>query len=117
MNADNPLAHAISEWQRKHHIADDDPVIAVLELVRLHLQHARPQQHDDATPSFEDFRSTVELLDRRSKTFVNQASDLVSELRRFSLNLRRLNRVRFLIQVLLLIVGAIIGLLACRTLL
>ena len=41
MNADDPLAHAILEWQRKHRIADDDPIIAVLDLVRLQLHHAR----------------------------------------------------------------------------
>jgi hypothetical protein len=116
MNSDDPLAHAISEWQRKHRIADNDPVIAVLELVRLQLQHARPvHQHDDMTPpSFEDFRSTIELLDRRSKTFINQATDLVAELRRFSLNLRRLNRGRVIIQILLLIAGAIMGALLAK---
>ena len=118
MNADDPLAHAISEWQRKHRIADDDPVIAVLELVRLQLQHARAvHQHDDATaPSFEDFRSTIELLDRRSKNFINQATDLVAELRRFSLNLSRLNRGRVFGQMLLLFVGVIVGALVNRIL-
>ena len=38
MNADDPLARAISDWQRKHHIADGDPMIAALELVRIYQQ-------------------------------------------------------------------------------
>ncbi len=110
MNADDPLAHAISDWQRKHRIADDDPVIAVLELVRLQLQHARPAEHDGTTPpSFEDFRSTIELLDRRSKAFVNQATDVIAELRRFSLNLRRIDRRHVFGQALLLVAGVIVG--------
>ena len=41
MSADDPLAVAISDWQRKHRIADGDPMIAALELVRIYLRHAR----------------------------------------------------------------------------
>jgi hypothetical protein len=41
VNADDPLAGAIGDWQRKHHIADGDPMIAVLELVRIYLKHSR----------------------------------------------------------------------------
>lgn len=111
MNPDDPLARAISEWQRKHHIADDDPMIAVLELVRLQVQHARADCDDSvvAPPSFEDFRGTIELLDRRSKAFVHQATDLVGELRRFGLRVRRINGAHVVAQILLLIVGAILG--------
>ncbi len=118
MSADQPLAHAISEWQRKHRIADDDPILAVLDLVRLQLQHARSdREHDDAAPpSFEDFRSTIELLDRRSKAFVQQATDLITELRRFGLNLQRLNRDRLLTQLVLVVLSLVIGALLDRAL-
>jgi hypothetical protein len=118
VSADDPLAHAVSEWQRKHGIADDDPMLAVLELVRLQLQHARIHYDDaaDTPPSFEDFRSTIELLDRRSKAFVQQATDLVAELRRFALHLRRINGARVFTLILLLIAGITIGALAARLL-
>jgi hypothetical protein len=77
MSADDPLAVTISDWQRKHRIADGDPMIAALELVRIYLRHAREVDDKPGTlpPSFEDFRSTIELLDRRSKSFVQQAID------------------------------------------
>ena len=116
MNADDPLAHAISEWQRKHRIADDDPIIAVLDLVRLQLQHARVDRDDDAAapPSFEDFRSTIELLDRRAKAFVHQATDVEAELRRFGLTVARLNRAHVFVQILLLLAGVVIGAVASR---
>lgn len=108
MDADDPLASAIADWQRKHRIADGDPMIAALELVRVYLQHARPA--DDAQiPSFEDFRSTMELLDRRSKSFISQASDLVSELRRFGQNVERLNRVRLTTLLVLIAFATILG--------
>ena len=111
MNDNDPLARAIAEWQYKHHIADDDPILAVLELVRLQIQHARANRDDAdaAPPSFEDFRGTIELLDRRSKAFIHQASDLVAELRRFGLNLKRINRARVATQLALLVAGIVIG--------
>lgn len=116
MNDNDPLARAISEWQHKHRIADDDPVLAVLELVRLQIQHARANRDDAdaAPPTFEDFRGTIELLDRRSKSFINQTSDLVGELRRFGQNVQRLNSVRlvtlFVVVALATLIGVLIGL-------
>ena len=118
MNDNDPLPRAIAEWQHKHHIADDDPILAVLELVRLQLQHARINRDDAdaAPPGFEDFRGTIELLDRRSKAFIHQASDLVAELRRFGLNLKRINRARVATQLALLVGGIVIGGLLTRLL-
>ncbi len=117
MNADDPLERAIAEWQRKHHIADGDPMIAALELVRIYLQHTRhtDDNQDTAIPSFEDFRGTIELLDRRAKSFINQASDLVAELRRFGQNVERLNRVRFVTLLLMIALAAIAGVLIGRS--
>ena len=115
MDSDDPLAHALADWQRKHRIADGDPMIAALELVRVYIQHARPAD-DVQIPSFEDFRGTVELLDRRSKSFINQASDLVAELRRFGQNVERLNRVGIATLVLLVVCAAVTGALIGRLL-
>ena len=118
MNADDPLARAIGEWQRKHHIADGDPMIAVLELVRIYLKHSRETDNDPAAspPSFEDFRGTVELLDRRSKAFIHQATDLVGELRRFGYNVNRINRARFITHCVCAAFGAVLGVLIDRLL-
>ena len=117
MNADDPLERAIGEWQRKHHIADGDPMIAALGLVRVYLQHSRHtnDSQDAAIPSFEDFRGTIELLDRRSKSFINQASDLVGELRRFGQNVERLNRVRLATLLVMIVLAAIAGVLIGRS--
>ncbi len=113
MDSDDPLADAIADWQRKHRIADGDPMIAALELVRVYIQHARPA--DDAQiPSFEDFRGTMELLDRRSKSFINQASDLVAELRRLGQNVERLNRVHAATLLVLIASAALVGFLISR---
>ena len=118
VNTDDSLAKAIADWQRRHRIADGDPMIAALELVRIYLHHARPIGDDAyaAPPSFEDFRGTVELLDRRSKSFITQAADLVTELRRFGQNVARLNRARALMQIVLVALGAVAGVLIDRCL-
>ena len=65
MSADDTLALALSEWQRKHGIADGDPMIAVLDLVRLAVLH--PPKKDAAAslpPTFEEFRATILELER-----------------------------------------------------
>jgi hypothetical protein len=118
MSADDPLARAITDWQRKHRIADGDPMIAALDLVRIYLCNARKIDDDPEAPppSFEDFRSTIELLDRRSKSFVQQAADIVADLRRFGQGLERLNRNRFLTQLMLVTLGIITGVLIGRLL-
>lgn len=117
MDADDPLAPALAGWQRKYRIADDDPMIAALELVRIHLQHgARREGPEPQIPSFDDFRGTIELLDCRSKSFINQAADLIAELRRFGQNLERLNRVRWFTLLLLVLLSGVSGALISRLL-
>ena len=118
MNANDPLTEAIVEWQRKHHIADGDPMIAALELVRIYLQCSRKIDDgpDALPPSFEDFRSTIELLDRRSKAFVQQATDLVGELRRFGQSVKCLNGERLIIHCIGAAMGALVGMLIDRLL-
>jgi hypothetical protein len=116
MSADDPLAGATADWQPKHRIADGDPMIAALDLVRIYLRHAR--KIDDGpnapSPSFDDFRGTIELLDRRSKSFVQQAADIVDELRRFGQRVERLNRSHFLTQFMLIALGVVAGVLIGR---
>jgi hypothetical protein len=118
VSADDPLARAVGEWQRKHHIAEGDPMIAVLELVHIYLQHSRriDDGPDLAPPSFEDFRSTIDLLDRRSKAFVQQATDLIGELRRFGQNVKRVNGERLIIHCIGAAMGTLVGILIDRLL-
>ncbi len=118
MEDDDPLARSIADWQLKHRIADGDPMIAALDLVRVYLRHARHggNETDDAPPRFDDFRATIELLERRSKSFINQASDLVAELRRFGGNVEKLNRVRIATALVLMTFAALIGVLVGRSL-
>jgi hypothetical protein len=81
--------------------------------VQIYLRHAREVDGKPGTlpPSFEDFRSTIEMLDRRSKSFAQKASDVIAELRRFGQSVERLNRSRFLTQLVLIALGIVVGVL------
>ena len=56
--------------------------------------HVREVDNDPVAPppSFEDFRGTIEPLDHRLKSSVQQTVDIVGELRRFRQSGERLNR-------------------------
>ena len=112
MSTEDQLALALSEWQRKHRIADGDPMMAVLDLVRLAVQH--PSKPDAATaplpPTFEEFRATIELVDTRSKAFVTQSTTLLGELRTFTQVMQRLNDNRAATFAMMLRLGAGCGL-------
>jgi len=116
VSTDDKLAQAVSAWQRKYHIADDDPMMATLELVRIYLREARTIDNESAPPSFDDFRGTIELLDRRSSPFIHQAADLVAELRRFRQNVQRINQTRLTAQLAIIALSIAVGFLVGRVL-
>lgn len=100
------MALAIAEWRCKHRIGEDDPMLAVLDLVRLAVRHPAKTDHVEALPpTFEEFRATMELLDSRSKAFVNQSADLIAELRRFAQTVQRFNDNRMATLVLWTIIA------------
>ncbi len=110
MSSDDPLALAVSEWRRKYGIADGDPMIAVLDLVRLALLYPpKPDAGASLPPSFEEFRATMEVLDSRSKLFATQSTTLIAELRTFGRTVQRLNDSRAATCVLLLMLGIGLG--------
>ncbi len=90
------LQAAIARWQQKHGIGDDDPALACVELFELYVSSLRSRAPDRPPLRFEEFRSTLELLDARSKTFVKHASELTHELRQTAQTQRQLRRVGLL---------------------
>jgi hypothetical protein len=79
------LEQAVLAWRTKHQVREDDPILAVLDLVRVYLAHAPPlpaRDEAELPPSYAEFRETVEILDRRANSFATQSLDLIIELRR-----------------------------------
>ena len=77
------LQNAVLEWQKKYGIRDGDPMLASLELFHIYLRTFEPSSSGSRSPTFEEFRESIELLDQRTKTFAKQAAELIQELRRF----------------------------------
>jgi hypothetical protein len=85
MSANDALEQAVLAWRTKHQVREDDPILAVLDLVRVYLAHAPPlpaRDEAELPPSYAEFRETVEMLDRRANSFATQSLDLIIELRR-----------------------------------
>lgn len=70
------LRTAVLEWQEKHNIADDDPLLATVELWEAFLESERAA---DATAY--DIRREIEQLDRIGKSFSKQTGEVIRELR------------------------------------
>jgi hypothetical protein len=70
------LRNAVLDWQRKHNIADDDPLLATVELWEAFLDSERSP---DASPP--DIRRDIQQLDRIIKTFSKQTGEVIRELR------------------------------------
>lgn len=116
MSSDEALDKAVASWRTTHHIREDDPMMAALDLVRVYLAHA-PRPLSDSTevpPSYGEFRETVELLDRRADSFAKQSLDLIIELRRLADRGSNRRELSFAALVLLVMVAATAGFLLAR---
>ena len=100
------LQNAVLEWQKKYGIRDGDPMLASLELFHIYLRTSEPSANGSRSPTFEEFRESIELLDQRTKTFAKQAGELIQELRKFPDAARRMRSGRIVI-LLLLLTGAL----------
>lgn len=109
------LRAGILQWQKKWGVTDGDPILACLELYEIYFNAMRPGGDGTRPPSFEEFRSSLELIDQRGRTFTKQAAELIQELRAVP-HLRKLRSYHT--ALLLVAVGAFAaGLLAGRFLL
>lgn len=74
----------VADWQKKHGVADDDPLFAAVELFEIYANSitVKPGKDNAEPPSFTEFRETLERLDQISKRFTNVAQDLTNEVRK-----------------------------------
>jgi len=72
------LKNAVLDWQQRHNIADDDPLLATVELWEAFLDSAKVP---DVTAAAFDTRREIEQLDRIGKAFAKQSGEVIRELR------------------------------------
>jgi len=75
------LKNAILEWRKKYSVQDGDPMLAAVELWEIYFTHAQLSSPKERLPSFEDFRDTLEQLERLGGDFTGRAGEIIQELR------------------------------------
>ena len=75
------LKAAILEWQKKQGVADNDPMLAQLQLWEVYFNNTRLQSSKESIPSFGEFRSSLEQMERLSQGFSKQTAELIQEIR------------------------------------
>jgi hypothetical protein len=72
------LRNAVAEWQRRHGIGDDDPLMATVELWEALLDNTKMP---NAAAAYHQFRQELEQLDRLAKSLTKQSGEVIRELR------------------------------------
>lgn len=107
------LKNAILEWRKKYNVQDGDPMLAAVELWEIYFTHTQLTGPKEQPPSFEDFRSTMEQLERLCGDFTGRAAEIIEELRAIPRVRSDLNRFPMFALVftaaLALLAGILVG--------
>src|SRR2546422_9815752 len=79
-NFDEQFDEAVAEWRDEHRLREDDAVLLLVELFRIHQRHWDGIRRREL-PSFEQFRSDITKLVEASQDFQEQAAALIAVLR------------------------------------
>ena len=77
---DEDFTKAVAEWRDQHRLREDDAVILLVELFRIHQQHWDELRRREI-PSFEQFRADIAKLVGAAQTFQQQTAALLELLR------------------------------------
>jgi len=78
---DNDFMQALTDWRERHHLREDDAVLLLIDLFRIHQQHWDDLRHREM-PSFEEVRADVAKFGEAARNFQQEASALLEGLRR-----------------------------------
>ena len=88
---DEEFSEAIAEWRAKHRLQEDDAVMLLVELFRIHQRHWDELRRREI-PSFEQFRADIAKLAEAARIFQGQSTALL-EILRSEPPTRRANRI------------------------
>jgi len=77
---DEEFTKAVAEWRDKHRLREDDAVILLVELFRIHQKHWDELRRREI-PAFSEFRADIGKLADAARTFQVQASSLLGAMR------------------------------------
>ncbi len=74
--------NTVVEWKHRHHIRDDDPILAALELLKVFFQNAKIELPPDSeSATLIEVRAAIQQLNRIGKDFSKQTRELTVEMR------------------------------------
>jgi len=77
---DEEFNQAVVEWRDAHQLREDDAVMLLVELFRIHQRHWDELRRREI-PSFEQFRADIAKLAEVARTFQGQSAALLEILR------------------------------------
>jgi len=77
---DEEFDAAVAEWRDRHRLREDDAVMLLVELFRIHQRHWDELRRREM-PSFGEFRADITKLAEAARTFQGQAATLLEALR------------------------------------
>lgn len=78
---DEQFEQAVGEWRDRHDLSEDDAVILLLELFRIHQQHWDALRRREF-PSLEGCQDDIRKLSEAARQFQQQAVQLVEQLQK-----------------------------------
>ena len=79
-NFDEEFDETVAEWRDKHRLREDDAVMLLVELFRIHQRHWDEIRRREI-PSFDLFRADIVKLAEAARTFQGQSAALLEILR------------------------------------
>lgn len=79
-SCDEVLAAAVAEWRNRHRLREDDAVLLLIGLFRIHQQHWDELRRRDM-PSFEPLQTDIRKLLESNRTCQQQITTLTEQLR------------------------------------
>ena len=77
---DEEFDRTVADWREQHGLREDDAVLLLIELFRIHQRHWDEVRHREM-PSFQQFRADLTKLSETAHAFQNEAAALLAALR------------------------------------
>lgn len=106
MNPEMTMQDAVRQWQAKHHVENNDPALALVELmgIRLHYFSAPPQKPQ--SPLDDNFRVTVGKLEGQTKALLDEAQALREHIGFLRQKIEAMQRASIAEQILFIFISA-----------
>jgi len=110
-NFDDEFERAVADWRERHKLGEDDAVLLLVELFRIHQRHWDELRRREV-PSFHQFRLDMAKLGQAARTFQVQSADLLEVFRKLSpssFSSRVTRTAAFFAALASLLAGGLIG--------